>query len=205
VTVTEVSQDYAIPASPFALGGGSATCPAGQILTGGGWATSGPNVKSYLSSMTNLMDGWNAWAFNATSSRQPFSTYAMCLAFNDSFFSVNDDDPSISYQGTWMYLQRHPFGDYLNDVHVTNNNGDSFEYTFFGTGVDYITEKMTGLGNVNVYIDGQLDKTVNCGNSAQVAQQVVYSKRGLVWGTHTIKVSKKDGGSMYFDALKIYY
>ena len=38
VTVTEVSNDYAIPAGVGVSGGGLATCPAGQILTGGGWA-----------------------------------------------------------------------------------------------------------------------------------------------------------------------
>lgn len=207
VTVTEVSRDYAIPAGVGLWGGGLATCPEGQILTGGGWATSGPNVKSSLSGITNTMDGWNTLAFNTTSSQQPFSTYAMCLSFNDTFFSVNDDDPSISYVGTWTHYgpPRH-LGEYLDDLHATSNNGDSFEYTFFGTGVDYITEKYSQLGNVNVYIDDNLDKTVSCYSKTgtQLVQQIVYSKRGMAWGTHTIKVSKKDGAGMILDALKIY-
>jgi hypothetical protein len=204
VTVTEVSQDYAIPAGVGVLGGGLATCPAGQILAGGGWATSGPNVKSYLSNITTTMDGWNAGVFNTTSNQQPFSTYAMCLSFNDTFFSVNDDDPSISYHGTWTYLTGRTYGDYRQDLHWTPTNSDSFEYNFSGTGFDYITEKNSTQGKVEVYIDGKLDTTVNCYNASLLAQQVVYRKRGLAWGTHTIKVSKKDGGSMYFDALKIY-
>jgi hypothetical protein len=203
VTVTEVSQDYAIPASVGMWGGGTATCPGGQILTGGGWATSGPNVKSYSSTMTNLMDGWDAWAFNTTSNQQPFSTYAMCLSFNETFFSVNDDDPSISYHGTWSSGSG-PYGEYRRDTHWTFNNGDSFEYTFYGTGVDYITDKGPSLGKVNVYVGGNLDKTVSCYSKTQLAQQILYSKRGMAWGTHTIKVVKQDGSAMKLDALKIY-
>jgi hypothetical protein len=156
VTVTEVSQQYTIAVPGKGFGGATATCPAGQILTGGGWDASGPNVKTSASNMTNPMDGWNAWAFNATSSSQDLWTHAICLSFNDTFFSVNDDDPSISYHGTWTYVPGHRLGDYLDDLHATSNNGDYFEYTFYGTGVDYITEKSTGLGNVNVYIDTKL-------------------------------------------------
>jgi hypothetical protein len=93
--------------------------------------------------------------------------------------------------------------EYRRDTHWTSKNGDSFEYIFYGR-VEYITDKKPSLGNVSVYIDDKLDKAVSCYDKNLLAQQVVYSKRGLAWGTHTIKVVNGSTTTMILDALKIY-
>jgi hypothetical protein len=121
-----------------------------------------------------------------------------------AFTWVNDDNPSMVYgSGTWGNDDNRP-QEYNGDLHYTQTNNYYVQYTFTGTGVDWINEKANDLGNVGVYIDGSLDATVSCYNAARVHQQTLYSKRGLTRGSHTIKLVKNDAAWMSFDALKIY-
>jgi alpha-L-fucosidase len=118
---------------------------------------------------------------------------------------INDNAAGITYSGTWTYHINRGYGDYNNDVHATLTNNDFLEYTFTGTGVDYITEKYNDEGDVDVYIDGVFQQTVSCYNaSTRLVQQVVYSKTGLTNGSHTIKVVKKTGQYALLDVFKIY-
>ncbi|MFD0616122.1 discoidin domain-containing protein [Paenibacillus sp. GCM10027629] len=118
--------------------------------------------------------------------------------------NVNDNDPAISYTGSFSYSQNRGKGDYMNDVHQTQNNGDYFQFTFTGTGIDYIGAKNVDLGNQDVYIDGNLMQTVSGTASSYIPQSVLYSNKSLASGTHTIKVVKKSGYWLVFDALKVY-
>ncbi|MFD0692668.1 discoidin domain-containing protein [Paenibacillus sp. GCM10027628] len=114
---------------------------------------------------------------------------------------VNDTDSNIVYNGSWSYSGGRSFGDYQDDVHYTMTNNDSVQYTFTGRGVDYITEKNSDQGQVDIYIDGAYQTTVDCSSSTRIAQQLVYSITGLASGTHTIKVVKKTGTYMLVDAF----
>ncbi|MEV4511674.1 glycoside hydrolase family 95-like protein [Dactylosporangium sp. NPDC049525] len=115
---------------------------------------------------------------------------------------VNDTDSNISYGGSsWAYSSGRNSGDYQADVHYATANNDSFQFTFTGTGVDYVTEKNSDMGQIDIYIDGVFQQTVDCANPTRLAQQVVYSKRGLATGTHTIRGVKKTGQYMLVDAF----
>ena len=46
-------------------------------------------------------------------------------------------------------------------MQYTETNGDSFSYSFVGTGVDYVTETHKSQGDVDIYIDGALKQTVS--------------------------------------------
>lgn len=117
---------------------------------------------------------------------------------------VNDNDTGFTYSGDWGYSSARGIGDYMDDVHYTTTNDNYFEYTFTGTGVDYITEKSDGQGSVDIYIDNVYQTTVNCYSATKIAQQMVYSKTGMTNGTHTIKCVKKGSTYLVLDALKIY-
>ena len=200
-TTQPVSAPNTILGGSGTSGGGSVSCTPGTFTTGGGWSASGANQKSYDSSMNPKLDGWSAYAFNSTSNPQTFTTGAMCLSFN----TVNDTSSGITYSGSWGYSSGRDLNDYMNDVRYTTTNGDYFQYTFTGTGVDYITEKNSDEGNVDIYIDNKLQTpAVNCNNSTRLGQQVVYSKKSLSSGSHTIKAVKKSGTYMLLDALAIY-
>ncbi|PUB24778.1 carbohydrate binding protein with CBMX2 domain [Promicromonospora sp. AC04] len=119
---------------------------------------------------------------------------------------LNDNDPGIVYTGSWNTSTGRTFGDYGDDVHYTESNDDAFEYTFVGTGIDYVTEKDSSQGDVDIYIDGELKETVDTslepGEDRQ-AQQVVYSISDLPSGSHTIRGVKKSGDYMLVDRLNV--
>ena len=81
--------------------------------------------------------------------------------------------------------------DYLNDVHYTTADGDSVEYTFTGNGVEFITETGPEMGEIDVYIDGELKTTIDCSSPENILyQQTVYRNAGL-------KFEYPVGGSEY--------
>lgn len=116
--------------------------------------------------------------------------------------TVNDDDTSIKYSGAWSRQWNRGYGDLKNDVHFTQTNGDYFEYAFYGSGVDLITEKCYDQGDIDIYLDGVFQQTVSTYSATRLAQQVVFSKTGLSNGTHTIKGVKKTGAYMLLDGLR---
>ncbi|NIK71882.1 glycoside hydrolase family 27 protein [Paenibacillus sp. BK720] len=116
---------------------------------------------------------------------------------------VNDTDPAVTYTGAWSLNSARGFGDYQNDVHFTQTNNDSVQYTFNGTGVELVTEKDSSQGDVDIYIDNVFKQTVNTYSPSRLVQQTVYSISGLPSGTHTIKAVKKSGIYMLLDQFKI--
>ncbi|WP_431279208.1 X2-like carbohydrate binding domain-containing protein [Leifsonia poae] len=120
--------------------------------------------------------------------------------------AVNDDDPAIAYSGSWGQSRGRGFGDYKDDVHYVEGDGSSFQYTFTGTGIDYVTELDESQGDVDVYLDGQFQKTVSTGRDAgqpRQAQQAVWSVSDLPNGSHTLRVVKKSGSYMLVDKLDV--
>ena len=120
---------------------------------------------------------------------------------SDSLY-INNTNAAVTYYGTWNYSAGRGLGDYKDDVHFTQTNNDSCTITFKGIGVDYITERNSDEGNVDIYIDGVLISTVNCSNPSRQVQQVVFH-RDLASGTHTLRAVKRSGAYMLFDALRI--
>lgn len=132
-------------------------------------------------------------------------TYMLLDAFKiiPNMTQINDTDAGISYSGAWSLNGNRGFGDYNDDVHFAQTNNDFFQYTFNGTGIEYITEKEAGQGNVDIYLDGVFQTTVNTYNATRLANQVVYRATGLTPGSHTLKAVKKSGTFMLLDSLRI--
>jgi|GEM_PF-1156779 len=119
---------------------------------------------------------------------------------------VNDDaSTGFSYDSNWYNSDGRGFDDYNDDVHYTTTNGATAQYTFTGTGIDYISEKNGDMGNVDVYVDNvlQTNMNLNVSGSRQV-QQTVFSKTGLSNDTHTIKIVNKTSQVAIIDAFKVY-
>ncbi|WP_200933954.1 X2-like carbohydrate binding domain-containing protein [Microbacterium sp. Leaf320] len=120
--------------------------------------------------------------------------------------TLNDSDSRIGYSGSWGYSNNRGLGDHADDVHYVETNGAAFEYTFQGTGIQYVTEKHESQGEVEVYLDGQLVETVDTSLPAadgRLSQQVVYSVADLPSGSHTLRVVKKSGSFMLLDKLVV--
>lgn len=131
----------------------------------------------------------------------PHASRMLRVVTNGGANVVNDDDTGISYTGSWQRSWNRGLGDFKDDVHYTQANGDYFEFKFNGTGIDLYTEKDSSQGNVDVYIDGVLKQTVNTYNATRQTQQKVYSASGLSNGVHTLKAVKKTGTYMLLDKL----
>lgn len=120
--------------------------------------------------------------------------------------AVNDGDAGIVYSGSWGQSGGRGLGDYKDDVHYVEADGSAFQYTFTGTGIDYVTELDASQGDVDVYLDGQFQKTVSTGRAAgepRQSQQAVWSVSGLPNGSHTLRVVKKSGQFMLLDKLDV--
>ncbi|MCM2997161.1 S-layer homology domain-containing protein [Paenibacillus cellulositrophicus] len=119
------------------------------------------------------------------------------------YTTLNDDDPGIVYHGAWNRSTGRNFGDYKDDVHYTEANGDFFEHTFRGTGIQFFTEIDPSQGDMDIYLDGEFQKTVSSYSEQRQPQQKLYSVSGLKEGFHTLKVVKKSGRFMLVDMLKV--
>jgi hypothetical protein len=120
--------------------------------------------------------------------------------------TLDDTAAGIVYTGSWSQSTGRGLGDYGDGVHYTETNGDSFSYTFQGTGISYVTEEDASQGDVDVYIDGALVSTVNTGRGSgepRLTQQTVFTADDLPAGSHTIKVVKDSGGFMLLDRLDV--
>ncbi len=117
---------------------------------------------------------------------------------------VNDTSTLIKYSGNWNYSANRGIGDFKNDLHYTYKNNNSFAYTFNGTGIEYINGRDINEGNVDIYIDGIFQKTINCYSPSYKAQQINFSNYDLSEGIHTIKGIKRSGLYMQVDAFRIF-
>ncbi len=117
---------------------------------------------------------------------------------------INDTDLTFTHvPSDWAYSSSRGLGDYHNDVHYTQINGQSVQYTFNGVGISVITEMNSDEGNVGVTLDGVAQTTVNCSNSTRLAQQRIYTASNLPPGTHVLQLTKTSGSYMLLDALAI--
>lgn len=118
--------------------------------------------------------------------------------------TINDDSGLINYGSNWSDSDRRGLGDYFDDVHYTYTNGATVQFTFTGTGVGYVSEKGSDMGNVDIYIDNVFKQNVNLYNSSRLLQQTVYSINGLSPGSHTIKIVNKTSSCAIIDSIKVY-
>jgi hypothetical protein len=115
---------------------------------------------------------------------------------------INDTD--LTYSANWFHTTGRGYGDYNDDTHHTNTVNAEASYTFTGTGIEYLSERFSDMGNVDVYLDGAFQANVNLNVSgARQAQAVVWSRTGLANGQHTIRIVAKTTSVQMVDALRI--
>lgn len=116
---------------------------------------------------------------------------------------LNDDDWRATYTGSWGVSSGRGLGDLDDDVHYTSTDGDSFSYTFNGTGIQILTETNSDEGSADVYVDGTKVQSVSAYSPQRLAQQVLASVTGLPKGQHTIKIVKTGSGYLLIDGMLV--
>jgi hypothetical protein len=192
----------------------------GMFVTEGSWAIGRRNstIKTQIT-----LDQSLSWIKNASARGVPLSfcmvmyedqsyaqtTMNIFTALDSTFAShpqyamKNNTDGGIKYSGAWTVSSGRNVGDYKDDVKSTEINGASFEFSFTGTGVDYIAPRDAGYGSVDIYVDNVFKKTVNATSTTYQPLQTLFAIKGLAKGKHTIKGIKKDGPSMAVDAFSV--
>jgi hypothetical protein len=114
------------------------------------------------------------------------------------------NNTQLTYDSNWHLTTARGYGDYNDDTHHSTTVNATASYTFTGTGVEYLSERFSDMGNVDVYIDNVFQANVNLFVSgARQAQAVVFSRTGLSNGTHTIRIVNKTTSVGMIDALRI--
>jgi hypothetical protein len=114
----------------------------------------------------------------------------------------------ISYGGQWQTVSHRLFAeakDDVNDLHFTQQPGDTAALAFTGTGLDYLAEKCWDQGRADVSLDGGAPQTVSLAtpNFPRVSGAVVWSVRGLPPGQHRVKITCK-AGCVTVDGFRVY-
>jgi hypothetical protein len=119
---------------------------------------------------------------------------------------ITSDDPRIVYKGSWHSAALPGISDQSAAGRETTWAGDSVEFTFHGTGIDYIAEKDTSFGNVDIYLDGEFNQNVSLQLSdfPRILQVRVFSIEGLPLARHTIRIVSKSNGPAIIDAFRVY-
>ncbi|MFE7549292.1 right-handed parallel beta-helix repeat-containing protein [Streptomyces gardneri] len=117
-----------------------------------------------------------------------------------------NDTAGVTYTGNgwnWHYAAIGGQNSLMDDLYATKTIGDSFSYTFNGTGVELISQTNTDEGQIDISIDGVYQKTVDAYSSSRKYQQTIYSVSGLTPGQHTVKGVMKTGHYMIVDGFRI--
>ncbi|MFI6679560.1 X2-like carbohydrate binding domain-containing protein [Kribbella sp. NPDC050470] len=92
-------------------------------------------------------------------------------------------------------------GDYRDDVHFATANGAAVEFTFQGTGVEWITALGPDQGEADVYLDGKLVRRVNLHNEARVTARQAFTT-SVKNGSHTLRIVKVSGDVLRNDTIR---
>ena len=126
---------------------------------------------------------------------KPMETY------NDHWYYTKFYDKDGKDNTDWTYTGNNNF--YNSDYTYTTNDGSYFEFEFCGTGVEFYTAKSPEMGDVEIYIDGELRQTISLQSQNAEYQQKVYEVSDLNEGIHTIKGVKKNGSKLAVDYFKV--
>lgn len=120
--------------------------------------------------------------------------------------TLNDDNASITYSGSWIYFSFGFFGAYMGDLHLTDAAGAYAELEFFGKSVKWMSRTNSNYGYADVYIDDVLIERVDTYSASLVEQVYVFEHNFSTYGTHTIKIvavgSGRGGTSVWVDAIE---
>jgi alpha-L-fucosidase 2 len=122
----------------------------------------------------------------------------------DSTANPMVNNTEVTYGANWHLTTNRGYGDYNDDTHHSTTVDASAQYTFTGTGVQFLSERNGDMGTVDVYLDNALQATVDLRNTgARQAQQVVWERQGLSRGTHTIRIVNRSTSVGMIDAFRV--
>lgn len=167
--------------------------------------TTAANTVYVVERTAKPLSGYSATTLTGTANQD-----AKTLAGTNSALGIGKtanpmvNDSAVTYDSNWYGTNARGYGDYNDDTHHSTVVGATAQYTFTGTGIQYLSERNGDMGKVDVYLDNALQSTVDLYVSgARQAQQVVWQKSGLARGSHTVKVVNRSTSVGMIDAFRI--
>ncbi|GGD90400.1 alpha-L-fucosidase [Paenibacillus nasutitermitis] len=150
-------------------------------------------VNTEIYSKTGLSPGSHTIKIVNRSDKDPLSTdyYVEVDRMNVTTGAptVKDDAAGgITYSGTWPASIPTGTGYYGDTGHFSSTTGNYAEYTFTGKSIEWYGVLGPDHGKADVYIDNTLDQTIDLYNAARYIDTLLYAKRNLSSGPHTIKI-----------------
>ncbi|WP_343234998.1 PDZ domain-containing protein [Streptomyces sp. SID10853] len=112
----------------------------------------------------------------------------------------------VTYTGGgwgWRGAQAGGEGSFQNDIDATTSVGDSFTFTFNGTGADFLTELNADEGLIDIAVDGVHRETADATSGSRQYQQKLWSVSGLPAGVHTLTGTMRSGQYMIVDGFTV--
>ena len=123
---------------------------------------------------------------------------------------VDDTSSDITYSGWAKWDATGHYGGSIRYVQNPNGN-ETITLTFTGCGIEVLAPKNADRGFLEISIDGKVVEKADTYASGDLKQQVVFSKKDLDAGEHTIVVraaneknSSSRGTKVEFDAFRIF-
>ncbi|MHB9004417.1 MAG: OmpL47-type beta-barrel domain-containing protein, partial [Coriobacteriia bacterium] len=125
----------------------------------------------------------------------------------DYLIRFEETDPLISYGGNWTSSSGTLYS--AGTMRYGTDAGTGLNISFNGTGIDLLSLKGPTYGIARVTLDG-VTSEVSLWNSTYVGQRVIFSSRGLVNGSHTLRFEwtgsadpNGDGTNIGLDAVDV--
>lgn len=131
------------------------------------------------------------------------------LPYDKETIIDDKDTEQIHYSENWQeWPDDKHYGGSIHFSEGNNSVGQTIELSFSGTGIEVYTPKNATFGGYNIYLDGKLVNTVDLySDTAQgEAQQMIFEKKGLQNGAHTIKleiIAMRGKTKAEFDYFKV--
>lgn len=117
---------------------------------------------------------------------------------------VNNTDSAISYTGNFTYDNGGGSGLCIEgDQHYSNLAGDAMEFSFEGTSIKWMGTKVFNRGKAEVFIDNVSQGIVDSHDAGILYREILFEKRDLTQGRHSIKIVCQGNGYMGLDAFII--
>ena len=111
-------------------------------------------------------------------------------------------DSSVKYTGNWTLKVGDSFKLYNRTSAATSEKDASIEYTFKGTGINFVAGSTRTETDISVELDGKsVDNNITV-KSAMLNRQSLYFINGLSSGQHTVKITVNSGYFM-IDCIEV--
>jgi hypothetical protein len=156
-----------------------------ESVDGGGFTTLTPAAPTDTSTVRSQHDG-HRYRYRVRATDCAGNAGAWTPGPSQALDVRDQNEPGISYSGTWA-LER-PAGAWRKTLRYARVAGRSVTYRFTGRNVAFIAAVGPDRGRARIYVDGALARTVDLHADAVGQRRVVYQRRWVGDGTHSLRV-----------------